>query len=262
MLGAIIGDIVGSRFEFSAAPEPGFRLFTDECCYTDDTVCTIAVADAILSGRSYRDALLDWCRRYPDPMGGYGRSFYQWINSEDPQPYESFGNGAAMRVSPVAWLFNNYHDVQEQARLSAAPTHNHPEGLKGAECIATLCYWLHTTRINKTEVERKVEKVWGYEIPSLKDIYRIGRQGHFDSSCMETVPWAIRCFLESESFEEAIRIAVLADGDTDTKACITGALAEAFYNIPEKLIDKAFSYLPDDMLDVVTSYYDRISLTV
>ncbi|MCR4854298.1 MAG: ADP-ribosylglycohydrolase family protein [Prevotella sp.] len=258
MIGAIIGDIVGSRFEFGEAPQPGFQLFTSECDYTDDTVCTIAVADAIMNGKSYRDALLEWCRRYPNPMGSYGGRFYQWINSDDPQPYGSFGNGSAMRVSPVAWLFDDYHEVKEQAVLSAACTHDHPEGLKGAECIATLCYWLRTTRITKMQVERKVEKEWGYEIPPLKDIYRIGSVGHFDGSCMETVPWAIRCFLESGSFEDAIRIAVLADGDTDTKACITGALAESFYDIPEKLIDKAFSYLPNDMLDIVTQYYDII----
>ena len=258
MIGAIIGDIVGSRFEFGEAPQPGFKLFTSECNYTDDTICTIAVADAILNGRSYRDALIDWCRRYPNPMGGYGGRFYKWIFSDDPQPYGSYGNGSAMRVSPVAWLFDEYREVKEQAILSAACTHNHDEGLKGAECIAVLCYWLRTARINKSQVEHKAEKQWGYEIPPLKDIYRIGRLGHFDGSCMETVPWAIRCFLDSQDFEDAIRIAVLADGDTDTKACITGALAEAFYDIPEKLIDKAFSYLPDDMLDIVTQYYDRI----
>lgn len=262
MIGAIIGDIVGSRFEFGDAPQPGFQLFTDECAFTDDTVCTIAIADAILSGRTYRDALLDWCRRYPEPMGSYGGRFYKWIHSDDPQPCESFGNGAAMRVSPVAWLYDDFHDVQQQARLSAEPSHNHPEGLKGAECIATLCYWLRTMRILKDQVERKVEKIWGYEVPPLKDIYRIGRLGHFDGTCQETVPWAVRCFLESQNYEDAIRIAVLADGDTDTKACITGALAEAFYEVPEKLIDKAYSYLPDDMLDVITRFYDRVGESI
>ena len=136
--------------------------------------------------------------------------------------------------------------------------HNHPEGIKGAECIATLCYWLRTCRITKDEVERKVEKLWGYEIPSLRDIYKIGSENHFDGTCMETVPMAIRCFLESQNFEDAIRIAVLADGDTDTKANITGALAEAFYEVPEPLIEKAFSYLPDDMLDIITQYSQRI----
>ena len=258
MLGAIIGDIVGSRFEFGEAPKPGFELFTDECSYTDDTICTIAIADAIMNHKSYRDALLEWCRRYPEPMGSYGRKFNQWIHSDNPQPYQSYGNGAAMPVSPVAWLFNDYQDVKEQARLTAEPTHNQPEGIKGAVCIATLCYWLRTTRINRDEVEREVKRKWGYEIPSLHDIYRIGSEGHFDGTCMETVPWAIRCFLDSENFEDAIRNAVLADGDTDTKANITGALAEAFYVIPPDIAARSFSYLPVDMLDIVLQYYDEI----
>lgn len=258
MLGAIIGDIAGSRFEFGEVPPKGFRLFTPECSYTDDTICTIAVADAILNHKDYRQALLEWCRRYPSPMGGYGGRFSQWLLADDPQPYESYGNGSAMRVSPVAWLFDNIDDVQRHARLSAMPTHNHPEGLKGAECIATLVYWLRTTRITKHRVEKKSADVWGYEIPSLQDVYRIGSENHFDGTCQETVPMAIRCFLESQNFKDAIRIAVMADGDTDTKADITGALAEAFYEIPEELVKAALAYLPNDMLDIVWQYYDHI----
>ena len=258
MIGAIIGDIVGSRFEFSEPPKPGFKLFTPECDFTDDTICTIAIADAILNGKSYKDSLQQWCRRYPVPTGGYGNRFHDWVFSDNPQPYGSFGNGSAMRVSPVAWLFDDYQQVKEEARRTAEPSHNHPEGLKGAECIATLCYWLRTCRITKAEIENKVERMWGYKIPSLKDIYKIGSENHFDGTCMETVPMAIRCFLESQNFEDAIRIAVLADGDTDTKADITGALAEAFYQIPEPLIEKAFEYLPDEMLNIIIQFYTHI----
>ncbi len=258
MLGAIIGDIVGSRFEFSEPPQKDFELFTPDCSYTDDTICTIAIADAILHGKDYQESLLEWCRKYPNPMGGYGGRFAQWVMSDNPQPYGSYGNGSAMRVSAVAWLFNDYQEVREEARKTALPTHDHPEGIKGAECIATLIYWLRTCRINRDDVERKVERLWHYELPSLRDIYKIGAQNHFDGTCMETVPMAIRCFLESQSFEDAVRIAVLADGDTDTKAAITGTLAEAFYEIPEPLIEKAFSYLPHDMLDVITAYYKRV----
>lgn len=258
MLGAIIGDIVGSRFEFGPAPEKGFKLFTDECNYTDDTICTIAIADAIMNKRGYGEALHDWCRRYPVPMGGYGSRFHDWVESDDPKPYGSFGNGAAMRVSAVAWLYSDYQDVKEQSVETARPTHNHPEGLKGAQCIATLAYWLRTCRITKDEVEAKAWKLWGYEIPSIRDVNRIGAQNHFDGTCMETVPMAIRCFLESQNFEEAIRYAVMADGDTDTKAAITGTLAEAFYEVPMKLIEKALSYLPADMLDIVNQYYERL----
>ncbi len=260
MLGAIIGDIVGSRFEFSAPPKPDFKLFTDDadCSYTDDTICTVAIADAIMNGRGYREALLDWCRRYPNPVGGYGLRFSDWIASDDPQPYGSFGNGSAMRVSPVGWLFHDYHEVLAEAQKSAAPSHNHPEGIKGAQCIATLIYWLRTCRITKDEVEAAVRRNFGYEIPPLRDIYKIGSEGHFDGTCQETVPWAIRCFLESESFEDAIRIAVMADGDTDTKADITGAIAEAFYEVPETLAEQAFEYLPQDMLEILIQFQETM----
>lgn len=163
MIGAIIGDIVGSRFEFGAAPQQGFELFTPDCSYTDDTICTIAIADAVLNERDYQESLLDWCRRYPDPMGGYGRRFYQWINADNPQPTDSFGNGSAMRVSPIGWLFDEWEDVIEEAKKSAIVSHNHPEGIKGAQCIAEAICWLRLMRFSKSDVERKVEKFFGYE---------------------------------------------------------------------------------------------------
>ncbi|MBQ8046561.1 MAG: ADP-ribosylglycohydrolase family protein [Prevotella sp.] len=262
MLGAIIGDIAGSRFEFEQKPSEGFELFSEESNYTDDTICTMAIADAILHGRSYKDSLLDWCRRYPEPMGGYGTMFSQWIDSRNPLPQASFGNGSAMRVSPVGWLFNNYHDVLDQAKRSAECSHCHSEGVKGAQCVAALVYWLRTCRITRDEVEGAVMRNFGYEIPPLKDINRIGRLGHFDSTCQETVPWAIRCFLESNSFEDAIRIAVLAQGDTDTKAAITGAIAEAYYEVPVELAESAFAYLPKDMLAVLSQFYSKIETTI
>ncbi len=256
MIGAIIGDIVGSRFEFGEAPKRDFELFTDECSFTDDTVCTIAIADAVLNRRTYRDALLDWCHRYPNPMGGgYGRMFLQWLNSPDHEPMNSYGNGAAMRVSPIGWLFTEWEDVVAEARKSAEPTHNHPEGIKGAECIAEVIHWLKYMRFTKSEVERKVKKFYGYELPRLRDIMKLGAEGHFDSTCQETVPMALRCFINSNSFEDTIRIAVLCDGDTDTKACIAGAVAEAYYQIPYELIDRAMVYLPTDMLNILDQFY-------
>ena len=138
MIGAIIGDIVGSRFEFGETPQQGFELFTPDCSYTDDTICTIAIADAVLNERDYQESLLDWCRRYPDPMGGYGRRFYQWINSDNPQPTDSFGNGSAMRVSPIGWLFDEWEDVIEEAKKSAIVSHNHPEALKAHNVLLKL----------------------------------------------------------------------------------------------------------------------------
>lgn len=256
MIGAIIGDIVGSRFEFGETPKRDFELFTDECSFTDDTICTIAIADAVLNRRTYRDALLDWCHRYPNPMGGgYGGMFLQWLNSPDHEPMNSYGNGAAMRVSPIGWLFTEWEDVVAEARKSAEPTHNHPEGIKGAECIAEVIHWLKYMRFTKSEVERKVKKFYGYELPRLRDIMKLGAEGHFDSTCQETVPMALRCFINSNSFEDTIRIAVLCDGDTDTKACIAGAVAEAYYQIPYELIDRAMVYLPTDMLNILDQFY-------
>ena len=258
MLGAIIGDIVGSRFEFGPAPEKGFKLITPECSYTDDTICTIAIADAIMNHKSYKEALLEWCRRYPEPMGSYGHRLYRWINSDDPQPMNSYGNGAAMRVSPVGWLFNDYDEVKQQAQLSAEVSHNHPEGIKGAQCVATLIYWLRTVRVTKDKVERSVLRGFGYQIPPMADILRISANGYFDGTCQETVPMAIRCFLDADNFEDVIRKAVLCDGDTDTKAAIAGSIAEAYYPIPEDILVETMGYLPEDMLAVLSQYYDHM----
>ncbi len=262
MLGAIIGDIAGSRFEGPDAPAPkaGFQLFADDkrCGYTDDTITTVAIADAILKHKSYQDSLRYWCRKYPHPVGDYGGKFQDWLESDHPQPYGSYGNGSAMRVSSVGWLFNDYHQVLDEAKKSAECSHNSEEGITGAQCVATLIYWLRTCRVRRDQIENAVKRNFGYEIPPLKDINRIGRTGHFDTTCKETVPWAIRCFLESEDFEDAIRIAIMADGDTDTKADITGAIAEAYYQVPRKLAGKAFAYLPKDMLDVIEKFYTTI----
>ena len=258
MIGAIIGDIVGSRFEFSDAPTEGFDLFTPECSFTDDTVCTIAIADAILNEKPYKDTLHEWCRKYPNPKGGYGPKFQLWVESDDPQAYNSCGNGSAMRVSPIGWLFDEYQEVQEEAKKSAIFSHNHPEGIKGAECVATLIYWLRTCRVTRDRIETAVKRNFNYEFISIRDIYKIGSEGHFDSLCQETVPWAITCFLDSDNFEDAIRKAVLADGDTDTKANITGAISEAYYDIPDNIVKKACSYLPGEMLDIIEQFYNRI----
>ena len=258
MIGAIIGDIVGSRFEFGEPAHKGFNFFKPECDYTDDTVCTIAVADAILHQRSYKESLQDWCRRYPAPMGGYGPRFLSWINSDDPQPNNSCGNGAAMRGSPVGWLFQDFDTVMEEAKKTAEVSHNHPEGIKGAQCTAALIYWLRTNRITKSQVMKSVKKSFGYDITPLEEINAIGSSGHFDAICQETVPWAIRCFIDASSFEETIRLAIEADGDTDTKGAIAGSIAEAYYEIPGEFIDHAYNYLPDDMLVILSEFYDTL----
>lgn len=259
MLGAIIGDIIGSPYQFANTYlQESFTLFTEHCSYTDDTICTVAIADAILNNRPYQESLLCWCRRYPNPLGGYATMYHHWLHENHPLPQSSYGNGAAMRVSPVGWLFDDYHDVLRESKQCTEVSHCHSEGIKGAQCIATLIYWLRTCRITKEEIENAVRRNFGYDIPPLKDIYRIGSLGHFDSACQETVPWAIRCFLESDNYEDAIRIAVGAGGNTDTKAAICGSIAEAYYEVPEELIDKAYEYLPADMLQIIEQFYERI----
>ena len=258
MIGAIIGDIVGSRFEFGDPPQKGFELFTQECNYTDDTICTVAVADAVLRGIDYEQSLKEWCRRYPNPMGGYGNRFYHWLFDEGRPSTDSFGNGSAMRVSSIGWLFDDYDSVKEQSRRSAVVSHSHPEGIKGAQCVASLIYWLRTCRITKEQVPAAVKRSFGYEIPPMRDILRIGSHGHFDGTCQETVPMAIRCFLDAESFEETVRLAVLCDGDTLTKAAIAGSIAEAYYEIPTELLEQAFAYLPAEMLDVLQQFLRQV----
>lgn len=264
MIGAIIGDIVGSRFEFDETPKADFEFFLDppRCNYTDDTVMTIAVADAILNQKDYSQTLHDWGNRYPDPKGSYGNMFSKWLSDPNRVPQNSWGNGAAMRVSPVGWLFDNYKTVINEAKKCTVVSHCHSEAVRGAQCVAGLVFLLRTTRIGKEEVEGFVRHKFGYKIPSLEEINKIGSEGHFDSSCQETVPMAIRCFIESNTFEEAIRNAIMARGDTDTKADICGALAEACYGTPRPMAFKALEYLEPDMLDVVIMMTDRIKKAV
>lgn len=260
MLGAIIGDIVGSRFEFNNTNRTDFELFTDESTFTDDTICTVAIADAILNGKSYKDSLLKWCRKYPNPKGAYGASFARWIQSEDPQPYNSYGNGSAMRVSPVGWLFDDIHEVLKQAEQTAIVSHNHPEGIKGAICIAEL---IHKFR-NGGSKDCLVPpcRVYGYtgsdglfyEIPTMESILMHQR---FDETCQGTVPQAIRCFLEANSFEETIRLAVSIGGDSDTIAAIAGSIAESYYPIPMEIWKHTLNILPNDMQNVIGKFYMR-----
>ena len=216
------------------------------------------MADAVLRGIDYEQSLKEWCRRYPNPMGGYGNRFYHWLFDEGTPSTDSFGNGSAMRVSSIGWLFDDYDSVKEQSRRSAVVSHSHPEGIKGAQCVASLIYWLRTCRVTKEQVAASVKRSFGYEIPPMRDILRIGSHGHFDGTCQETVPMAIRCFLDAESFEETIRLAVLCDGDTDTKAAIAGSIAEAYYEIPTELLEQAFAYLPAEMLDVLQQFLRQV----
>lgn len=252
MLGAIIGDIVGSIYERNPIKTKNFEFWGDGCTFTDDTVMTLAVADAIAehkkSGADFKETLVkkmqEFGRRYP--VAGYGKSFANWIYSECPKPYNSFGNGSAMRVSACAWLFDDLESIIQYAKMSAEVTHNHPEGIKGAEAVAAAVF-LAKQKHSKEEIKNYIEDNYyplNMKLNEIRQIY------HFDVTCQGTVPQAIIAFLESESFEDAIRNAVSLGGDSDTLAAITGSVAEAYYGIPKELRDRAMEY-PDGFLKSV-----------
>lgn len=253
MLGAIIGDIVGSRFEFNNTDRYDFELFTPESSYTDDTICTIAIADAITEGESYEKSLLRWCRSYPNPMGGYGGRFAQWLQSESPQPYYSFGNGSAMRVAPVAWAFMRYGllRVKAEARKSAAVTHNHPEGIKGAEAVAHAIY-SQRNGFNAKELEA----VGNLYYPGFMETEYTA--GLFDETCQGAVPVCFKILLDSTDFEDAIRKAVSWGGDSDTIGAIVGSIAELSFGIPEEISSKALTYLPNELSSTTLRFYNKL----
>ena len=250
MLGAIIGDIVGSRFEFNPTNDYNFELFADECGFTDDSICTFAIADALLNGKDYGDSLHEWCRLYPHPMGGYGGGFARWVYSDTYQPYGSYGNGSAMRVSPVGWLCRSRDHILTDAEQTATCTHNHPEGIKGAQTVALAIYLANIERrYNKQpqdiikNVITECVKFSGYNINLRKEDV-INR---FDETCQGTVPVALWIISQSNSFEDAIRRAVSLGADADTLGAIVGGIAEAIWGIPENIKISALSYLDDRM---------------
>lgn len=248
MLGAIIGDIVGSRFEFNNNTiNYNFDLITDECSYTDDTICTIAIADALLSASTCKGALISWCRKYPQPMGAYGGMFSRWIQSNNPQPYYSFGNGSAMRVSPVAWWYNELELVLSAAELTALPTHDHPEGIKGAKAVAHAIWHFR----NGGSMSDFITLANDYYPDFMHYHYTVGK---FDETCQGTVPLCYYIITKSTSFENAIRNAVMMGGDSDTICAIVGSIAEAIWGIPQFMADDTLNKLPRDMKDVLIKF--------
>lgn len=251
MLGAVIGDIVGSPFEFSPYKHTDFELFGVEADFTDDTVCTVAVADWVNQGcpDNLAAILQSWCRRYPNPKGAYGGRFHEWVFQENLQPYGSWGNGSAMRVSAVGWAFDDLVGVLHYAERSAIVTHNHPEGIKGAQAVAAAIYWAREGR-DKAFIRTQICERFGYDLNRTCDDIRPNYQ--FDASCMNTVPEAVIAFLDSEGFEHALRLAVSLGGDSDTLAAITGSIAEAYYQqLPSEIVEKALVKLPDEMKEVL-----------
>jgi len=250
LTGAIAGDIIGSRFEFHNHRSVEFDLFNERSHYTDDTVLTLAVADAIITGKEYVDSIVSIGRRYP--KSGYGVNFGKWLTSVDHRPYNSFGNGSAMRVSAVAWAFNDLETVMKEAERSAAVTHNHPEGIKGAVSVASAIFMARNGE-SKEEIRQFIATRFGYNLS--RSIESIRPSYNFDETCQGSVPEAITAFLESTDFESAIRLAVSIGGDSDTIASIAGAIAEAFYNdVPGEIRENAIRLLPDDLLKTLIAF--------
>ena len=262
MYGAILGDIIGSPYEFDRGNKTkDFTLFDRGCTYTDDSVMTIAVAEALMKAIKLGviddemktkdltiDAMHDWGGKYP--YAGYGGGFGRWLRLKNREPYNSWGNGSAMRVSSTGWLFDDIETTRKVARWTAEVTHNHPEGVKGAESMASAIF-LARNGSSKDEIKEYIIREFGYDFSRTCDDIRPNYR-HVES-CQETVPEAITAFLEGENFEDVIRNAVSLGGDTDTLACIAGSIAEAFYGVPEELKRECEQRLPKDLLDVLES---------
>lgn len=257
MIGAIVGDFVGSAYEFAPTKDYNFQLVTPASSITDDSIMSLAVADALMQPEpDYKERMLYYGRKYPNPVGSYGGRFKQWLESPNPQPYNSFGNGSAMRVSAIGWALDNLTSARVEAVFNAELTHNHTEGIKGAVATVT-AVWMARNGCAKDSIIERMEKT-GYDCHTPLDELR--PTYGFDETCMGTVPAAIRCFYESKNYEDCIRLAVSLGGDADTLACIAGAIAEAHYgwrSIDSNLIDAALATLPPDLLDVCQRFRKR-----
>jgi len=250
MIGALTGDIVGSVYEWANIKTKDFPLFTDRCFFTDDSILTIALADTILTGTPYVENLKAFYRWYPG--GDYGGGFHQWARSNDSKPYNSWGNGAAMRVSPVGYAFDNLDTVLAKAEEYTALTHSHPEGIKGGQSVAAAIFLARHGK-SKQEIRQYIETQFGYDLSQHVD--EIRPTSSFDESSQGTVPQAIRAFLDSTDFEDAIRTAISLGGDSDTLACITGGIAQAFYRKVPPAIQKSVYRVLDDRLGRITRQF-------
>lgn len=257
MYGAIFGDIAGSAYEFHPTHDYNFDLITQDSMFTDDTICTMAIADAFMNGWTYRTSLLSWCSAYPHPMGGYGGRFYEWLHSQNPTAYYSWGNGSAMRVSALGWLCSDLDETLHEATYSAACTHNHPDAIRGAQAVAAAVY-LARNGLSKSELLRYVADIHSYDINANLDDFR----GKFDESCNGTVAAAFLCIRDSHDFESAIRLAVSLGADADTLGAIVGAIAEPLYGMPEEYKDIVRDFLSSDpqMLEVLQQFKERIKV--
>ena len=253
MLGAIVGDMVGSVYEFDNHRSKDFPLFSDDSHFTDDTILTIATADALMSDEwDFAAKYREYGRKYPS---SYGKSFLKWIHGAIDGPYNSFGNGSAMRVSPVAWY--GYHEsrVMFLAERSAEVTHNHPEGIKGAQATAMVILWARTG-VPRNRIRRDLEARFGYDTSA--SVGELRQTYEYNETCQRTVPEAFRCFYEAEDFEDAIRNAISIGGDSDTLAAITGSMAEAKWGVPKEIADEALGRLDSHLRIVYKAFLSHV----
>ena len=256
MLGAIVGDFIGSRHEFHATKTKDFELVHNACRVTDDSILTIAVAEWILHGTDLVTRFHELVAEYPH--AGWGSMFYRWASERHRNPYNSFGNGAAMRASPAGWAFDSVEATLAAAADSARVTHDHPEGIKGAQATALAIYLARTQR-DKSMIRREIAERFGYDLSRTVDSIR-PKYG-FDETCQGTVPEAIVAFLDAEDFEDAIRNAVSLGGDADTLACITGGIAHAYFDgVPAQLAEPALAALPPPLRPVWTEFRERYAV--
>ena len=255
MIGALAGDIIGSVYEYKTMKSKRFPLFSAESEATDDSILTVAIASAILGDGDYEAAVRTIGCRYPDC--GYGSHFYDWLFSKEPKPYNSYGNGSAMRSSPVGWAFDDEDTVLAEARRTAEFTHNHPEGIKGAQAAA-LATFLARNGADKEQLRHAISDRFGYDLDRSCDDIR-GNYG-YDITCQGTVPEALIAFINSTSFEDAIRNAISLGGDADTLACIAGAIAEPFYRgVPEQIVSEVESRTPKELMTIVARFRSKYS---
>lgn len=258
MLGSIIGDIVGSIYEFGNIKTKEFDFFSDNCSYTDDSVLTLATADWLLNGGSVAHYYSRYAEQNPWPFGGYGDEFKRWIvrstRLNDFRPYNSCGNGSAMRVGPIGWAFDTKVEILAKAKESAECTHNHPEGIKGAQATA-LAIYMSRCGASKNDIRKEIENEFHYNLDftcdSIRPTYTWG------GTCQDSVPQAIVAFLDGVDFEDSIRNAISIGGDSDTIGCITGSIAEAFYGIPQSIYSQGLKYLPENFRKLVQVFENK-----
>jgi len=256
MIGAIAGDIIGSVYESHCLKTTDFAIFTANSTFTDDTVLTVAVADCILNGKDYATRFKYYANKYP--YAGFGGMFFQWAKSDSLEPYNSFGNGSAMRVSPVGFAFDTMKEVLNEAKRSAEVTHNHLEGIKGAQAVAAAIF-LARKQESKSKIKDFIENSFGYNLSQTLD--EIRPDYCFDETCEGSVPQAIIAFLESDSYEDAVRKAVSLGGDADTLACMAGGIAQAYYNtITGYIIEEVKNRLDSELLKVVEQFNTKYCL--